>query len=163
LLCRCQLLRGRPYPTYWRFWTTQAFCGTTPMARNRALVVAGQLNARFRLISNTVIICLKQSLPALLLLSLAEGQTAQVPGTGLTITAESVRDSTSQGCLGGPIGCPDNVQLQITRGNLRQQVTLSAAHTEIQRNQEVNRTKVFDHNITLITLKNKRVVLDVAN
>ena len=91
------------------------------------------------------------------------GFAAQVTGTGLTITVESVRDSTSQGCLGGPIGCPDNVQFQITRGNVRQQVTLSAAHTEVQRNQEVNRTKVFDYDITLVTLKNKQVVLDVAN
>jgi hypothetical protein len=125
--------------------------------------VVGQLNAKFRLISNTVITCLKQSLPALLLVSLAEGQTAQVPGTDLTITVESVTDSTSQGCLGGPIGCLDKVQLQITRGNLRQKVTLSAAHTQVQRNQDVDRTKVFDKNITLVTLKNKQVILDVTD
>jgi hypothetical protein len=113
--------------------------------------------------SNAVIQYLKRSLPVLLLLLLEEGQTAQVPGTDLTITVRSVRDSTSQGCLGGPIGCPDNVQLEITRSNLNQQVTLSAVHTEIQRDQGVNRTEVFGHEITLVTLKNKQVVLDIAN
>ena len=160
LLCRYQLLRGRPYPALLDaggFLRHYAY-GEKPRPR-----VAGQLNVGFRLIFNTVIICLKQSLPVLLLVLLAEGQTAQVTGTGLTITVESVRDSTSQGCLGGPIGCPDNVQLQITRGNVRQQVTLSAAHTEVQRNQEVNRTKVFDYNITLVTLNNKQVIIDVTN
>ena len=91
------------------------------------------------------------------------GFAAQVTGTGLTITVESVRDFTSQGFLAGPIGCPDNVQLQITRSNVRQQVTLFAAHTEVQRNQEVNRTKVFDYNITLVTLNNKQVIIDVTN
>src|SRR5260370_33409844 len=105
--------------------------------------------------SNVVIQYLKRSLPVLLLLLLAERQTAQVPGTDLTITVRSLRDSTPQGCLGGPIGCPDNVQLEITRSNLSQQVTLFAAHTEIQRDQGVNRTEVFGHEITLVTLENK--------
>ena len=163
MLCRCQLLRGRPYLTLLAFLDNAGYLRHYAYGKKPRPRAAGELNARFRLISNTVIICLKQSLPALVLISLAEGQTAQVPGTGLTITVESVRDSTSQGCLGGPIGCPDNVQLQITRGDVRQQVTLSAAHTEVQRNQEVNRTKVFDYNITLVTLKNTQVVLDVAN
>ena len=42
-----------------------------------------------------------------LFLSLREGQTAIVAGTGLTITARKVTDRSSVGCLGGPIGCPD--------------------------------------------------------
>ena len=163
LLCRRQRLCGRPHAISLPFLDNAGVLRHYTYGEKTHPRVVGQLNAKFRLISNTVIICLKQSLPALVLISLAEGQTAQVPGTGLTITVESVRDSTSQGCLGGPIGCPDNVQLQITRGDVRQQVTLSAAHTEVQRNQEVNRTKVFDYNITLVTLKNTQVVLDVAN
>jgi hypothetical protein len=156
------LLRGRLYSDLLPFLDNAGLLRHYTYGK-KSPRVAGQLNATFRLISSTVIICLKQSLPALLLISLAEAQTAQVPGTGLTITVESVRDSTSQGCLGGPIGCPDNVQLQITRGNLRQQVTLSAAHTEGQRDQGVNRTKVFGHEITLVTLQNKQVVLDVVH
>jgi hypothetical protein len=113
--------------------------------------------------SKTVVGCLKRSLPVLLLVLLGEGQTVQVTGTDLTITVRSVRDFTSEGCLRGPIGCPDNVQLEITRSILSQQVTLSAAHTEIQRDQGVNRTEIFGHEITLVTLKNKQVVLDIAN
>ena len=115
--------------------------------------VVGELNARFQQISNGVINCLNQSLLVLFLALLAEGHTVQVAGTDLTIAVGSVRDFTSQGCLGGPIGCLDTVQLEITRGNLSQQITLSAARTEIQRDQGVNRTKVFDHEITSVTLK----------
>jgi len=61
------------------------------------------------------------------------------------------------------MGCLDTVQLEVTRGNVSQHLTLSAVHTEIQRDQGVNRTKVFDHEITLVTLKNKQVVLNIDN
>jgi hypothetical protein len=125
--------------------------------------VAGELNVRFRQISNRVINCLNQSLPVLLLALLAEGQTVQVAGTDLTIAVGSVGDFTSKGCLGGLMGCLDTVQLEVTRGNVSQHLTLSAVHTEIQRDQGVNRTKVFDHEITLVTLKNKQVVLNIDN
>jgi hypothetical protein len=94
---------------------------------------------------------------------LVEGQTVQVPGTDLTISATSVRDFTSEGCLRGPIGCLDTVQLKITRNNLNRQITLSAAQTEIQRSQEINRTNLFGYEITLINVKDKRVVLDIAH
>jgi hypothetical protein len=117
----------------------------------------------FRTCPKTVISCLQQSFPVLLLMLLVEGQTAQLPGTDLTIIVRSVKDLTSQGCLGGPIGCRDTVQLEITRGNQSQQVTLSAAHAEIQRDQRVNRTDVFGHEIALVALKNEQVVLDIAN
>jgi len=125
--------------------------------------VAGELNVRFRQISNRVINCLNQSLPVLLLALLAEGQTVQVAGTDLTIAVGSVGDFTSKGCLGGLMGCLDTVQLEVTRGNVSQHLTLSAVHTEIQKDQGVNRTKVFDHEITLVTLKNKQVVLNIDN
>jgi hypothetical protein len=110
-----------------------------------------------------VLSCPKRLLPALLLVLLAEGQTVQVPGTDLTITATSVRDFTSEGCLGGPIGCLDTVQLKIIRDNLDQQITLSPLTTQVQRSRDTNRTKVFDHEITLVHLKNKQVVLDITN
>ena len=100
--------------------------------------------------AEAVLSCPKRLLPALLLVLLAEGQTVQVPGTDLTITATSVRDFTSEGCLGGPIGCLDTVQLKITRDNLDQRITLSPVKTEIQRSRETNRSKVFDHEITLL-------------
>jgi hypothetical protein len=161
---RRRLHRGRTYRTtmalsgssvcLWR----HHICVAEPWTR-----VAGELNARFQQIFNGVINCLNQSLPVLLLALLAEGQTVQVAGTDLTIAVGSIRDFTSQGCLGGPIGCLDTVQLEVTRGNLSQHITLSAAHTEIQRDQGVNRTKVFDHEITLVTLKNKHVVLNIGN
>jgi hypothetical protein len=113
--------------------------------------------------SITVVGYLKRSLPVLLLMLLAEGQTIQVTGTDLTITVRSVKDLTSQGCLGGPIGCADTVQFEITRGNQSQQITLSAAHTETQKQQGVNRTTVFGHEINLVAVKDKQVILDITN
>ncbi len=113
--------------------------------------------------SETVVSCLKQLFPVLLLMLLAEGQTVPVAGTDLTITVGSVRDLTSRGCLGGPIGCADTVQLEISRGNQSQQITLSAAHTETQREQGINRTAVFGHEVNLVAVKNNQVVLDIAN
>jgi hypothetical protein len=98
--------------------------------------------------AGTFIRCLKRSFPILFLMLLAEGQTVHVPGTDLTITVRSVKDFTSEGCLRGPIGCLDNVKLEITHGNLSQQIILPAAHTEVQRDQGVNQTKVFDRKIT---------------
>jgi hypothetical protein len=109
-----------------------------------------------------VVKCFK-SVPVILLVLLTEGQTAHVTGTDLTITVRSVEDFTSEGCLRGPIGCVDSVQLEITHVNLSEQIILSAAQTEMQRDQGINRTKIFDHQITLVTLKNKQVVLDIDN
>lgn len=160
---RRQLRRGQTYRTTLALWGSSVclwrhhICVAESSTR-----VAGELNPGFRQISNGVIKCLNQSLPVLLLVLLAEGQTVQVAGTDLTIAVGSVGDFTSQGCLGGPIGCLDTVQLEVTRGNLSQHITLSAAHTEIQRDQGVNRTKVFDHEITLVTVKNKQVVLNMT-
>ena len=163
-LARRQLRRGQTYRT------TIALSGSTVcLCRHNMCVgepwtrVAGELNVRFRQISNRVINCLNQSLPVLLLALLAEGQTVQVAGTDLTIAVGSVGDFTSKGCLGGLMGCLDTVQLEVTRGNVSQHLTLSAVHTEIQRDQGVNRTKVFDHEITLVTLKNNQVVLNIDN
>ena len=41
-----------------------------------------------------------------LVVTLTQGQTVDVPGTDLTIAVGQVTDFTSQGCLGGPLGCP---------------------------------------------------------
>ena len=74
-----------------------------------------------------------------------------------------VNDFTSEGCLRGPIGCFDNVQLEITRSNLSQQIALAAPHTELQSAKRIDRVNVFGHEITLVSLKNKQVVLNVNN
>jgi len=64
--------------------------------------------------------------------------------------------------LGGPIGCRDHVQLEVTQANISQQIILYAAQTEIQREQRVNRTNVSGYEITLITLQKKQVVLNIT-
>src|SRR5262250_2515077 len=81
----------------------------------------------------------------LLLVLLAEGQTMQIGGTDLTITAKAIRDLTAEGCLGGPIGCRDYVEAEVTRGKVSQQITLYTPQTEVQREQNVHRAKVFGY------------------
>ena len=121
----------------------------------------GRLYPRLQQMFKTGISCLKRWFPVLLLVVLTEGQTVQVTGTDLTITVRSVKDFTSEGCLRGPIGCFDNVQLEITRGNLNQQIVLAAPHTELQSAKRVDRANVFGHEITLVSFKNNQVVLYV--
>jgi len=107
--------------------------------------------------------CLKQLFQVLLLVLLTEGQTVQVTGTDLTITVRSVRDVTVEGCLGGPVGCQDQVHLEVKQGNVIQQIILYAAQTEIQKEQRVNQSNTFSHEITLVTLQKKQVVLNITN
>jgi len=85
----------------------------------------------------------------------------QIGGTDLTITAKAIRDLTAEGCLGGPIGCRDYVEAEVTRGKVSQQITLYTPQTEVQREQNVHRAKVFGYEITLIALQKKQVVLNI--
>ena len=96
-------------------------------------------------------------------LNLKEGETAAVPGTDLTIEARKVSDFTSQGCLGGPIGCPDQVQLEITRGKESKTIVLYVAHSQSQREQGVNEADIFGYKVLLTTLKGKQITLIIKS
>jgi len=72
-----------------------------------------------------------------------------------------VKDFTSQGCLGGPVGCPDHVELEVMRGEESQQIRLYVAHTEAQRTQEIQQANVFGHHITLTALHGQQVTLRI--
>jgi len=94
-------------------------------------------------------------------LSLNEGQIATVSGTDLTIEVKKVVDFTSTGCLGGPVGCPDHVQLQVTLGKESKEIVLHIAHTGVQREQRINRADIFGYRIDLIALKDKQGILSI--
>jgi hypothetical protein len=93
--------------------------------------------------------------------TLTEGQTVDVPGTDLTIAVRRVKDFTSQGCLGGPVGCPDHVELEVTRGGESQQICLHVAHTEAQRTQGIQQVNVFGYHIALTALHGRSVTLSI--
>ncbi len=93
--------------------------------------------------------------------TLREGQVAPVAGTDLTIRVEQVTDLTSQGCLGGPVGCKDQVRLEISRGTERKTVVLYVAHTQLQRQEGVNQAQVLGYTITLAALRGKDVTLNI--
>ncbi len=74
---------------------------------------------------------------------------------------ESPKSLTSQGCLGGPVGCKDHALLEVTRGTERATVVLYVAHTQSQREQRVNQAHALGYTITLADLRGKRVTLDI--
>jgi hypothetical protein len=94
-------------------------------------------------------------------LTLKEGQIAKVPEMDLTIEVREVRDFTSQGCLGGPVGCPDHVQLELVHGSERQQVILYVAHAQFQREQGVHHARIFGFVIALTALRGQQITLSI--
>ncbi len=94
-------------------------------------------------------------------LKLREGQIARVPGTDLNIEVKKVRDFTSEGCLGGPVGCPDQVELEVTEGKESRQFILYVAQTPFQREQGVNQTNVFGYQITVSGVHGKQIALNI--
>jgi len=96
-----------------------------------------------------------------LAVTLTEEQKVDVRGTDLTIAVRRVRDFTSQGCLGGPVGCPDHVELEVMRGGESQQISLYVAHTEAQRIQGIQQASVFGYHIALTALHGRQVTLSI--
>ena len=96
-----------------------------------------------------------------LAVTLTEGQTVDVSGTDLTIVLRQVRDFTLQGCLGGPVGCPDHVELEVMRGRESQLIRLYVSHTEAQRTQGLQQASVFGYHIALTALHGRQVTLSL--
>jgi hypothetical protein len=96
-----------------------------------------------------------------LAVTLTEEQKVDVHSTDLTIVVRRVTDFTSQGCLGGPVGCPDHVELDVMRGEESQQIVLYLAHTEAQRTQGIHQASVFGYHIALTALHGRQVTLSI--
>lgn len=94
-------------------------------------------------------------------LSLKEEQITKVSGTDLSIEVKGVVDFTSKGCLGGPVGCPDHVQLVVNQAQESKEITLYFAHTVVQREQGINQASIFGYRIALIALRDKQVTLSI--
>jgi hypothetical protein len=91
--------------------------------------------------------------------TLSQGQSTEIPGIDLKVEAIQVRDLTSQGCMGGPIGCPDSVELNVARATQSEQVALQVAHTEAQKAQRINQANAFGYRITLKDLQHGLAIL----
>jgi len=94
-------------------------------------------------------------------LKLTEGQTASVSGMDLVIDVRKVRDLTSEGCVGGPVGCPDHASLEVSRGDKKREITLYVPKTESQRKQRVDQAEVLGFRIVLKALQRKQIVLEI--
>jgi len=91
----------------------------------------------------------------------AEGQRVDVPGTELTVAVKAVKDFTSEGCLGGPVGCRDHAEMEVTRGGDSQAVVLYVPRTDAERTRGVAEARVFGYRLILTALHGKRITLSV--
>jgi hypothetical protein len=93
------------------------------------------------------------------IMRLKEGESAFVPGTQTKIVIQSVIDSTSSGCLGGPIGCRDRVTIEIHSGNKSEEVVLQLAKTDAQKERKIDQTSKHGKTIHLAKVNKKEVEL----
>jgi hypothetical protein len=93
--------------------------------------------------------------------TLSQGKSFEVAGIGLKVEATKVRDLTSEGCLGGPKGCPDSVDLNIAHGTESRQLTLQVAHTLAQKAQGIHQARAFGYRVTLKALRHGLATLRI--
>ena len=93
---------------------------------------------------------------------LGEGQRTAVEGTDLIVAVAQVRNLTAQGCLGGPVGCPDSAELIVSRGQESRRVTLYVPRTAAETEKRVDQARLFGHVIRLIALEGTRTRLEVG-
>jgi len=94
-------------------------------------------------------------------LDLEKGRRAVVSGTDLAIDVAAVQNLTAQGCLGGPIGCRDSVEIVVARGQESQRVALHLPRTPDEIAHGVNRVRLFGYVITLVGIEASRARFEV--
>jgi hypothetical protein len=90
-------------------------------------------------------------------LRLNEGENGFVSGSEIKIFVKSVIDRTSSGCMGGPIGCRDQVTIEIQSGENTSVVVLEPAKTPDQKARKIDQTSIHGRTIRLIRLSKKEV------
>jgi hypothetical protein len=71
------------------------------------------------------------------------GDSLSVPGTSIHIRVLRILDFSSQGCEGGPRGCPDRVELDVFQGADHSAITLLEPHTAQQQQTGLDRKTAF--------------------
>ncbi len=89
-------------------------------------------------------------------------QLVEVPRTSVVARVVHVWDFSSQGCEGGPQGCPDRVELAVTNGKSRVMITLFQAHTAYQKAKRIDRKTVFGVEFILVKLNVSTATLRVV-
>ncbi len=96
-------------------------------------------------------------------MTVKSAQTFAVPGTSVTARVAQVVDFTSQGCEGGPQGCPDRVVLTVTNGKASTTITLYVPHTASQRSAAVDRKTVYGVQFILTSVHLSTASLQTVN
>jgi hypothetical protein len=77
----------------------------------------------------------------------------------LGVTVTSIDARTSSGCLGGPRGCTDAVDVRVTLESQEEVVRLRAPRTASEREARVDQARVFERVLALKELRPDRVPL----
>jgi hypothetical protein len=94
-------------------------------------------------------------------IDLVEGQNTKVLGTDIFIKALKVDDLTGRGCLGGPLGCADRAELEVSRRLVRQNVILLSPKTAGVRSGGKDKAQAFGYTISLLRIDNKEITVRV--
>lgn len=94
-------------------------------------------------------------------LDLFEGQNSKVLGTDIFIKAVKVDDLTGRGCLGGPLGCADKVDLEVSRHLVRKNITLYSPKSSGVHEAGKDKAVAFEYTISLLSIKDKKVTVRV--
>lgn len=94
-------------------------------------------------------------------IDLIEGQNTKVLGTDIFIQAVKVDDLTGRGCLGGPLGCADRVELEVSRRLVRENIILLSPKTAGVRSAGNDKAIAFGYTISLLRIDNKKITVRV--
>lgn len=94
-------------------------------------------------------------------IDLVEGQNSKVLGTDIFIKAIKVDDLTGRGCLGGPLGCADRAELEVSRHLVRKNITLLSPQTAGVKKAGKDKALAFGYTISLLTIKDKKITVRV--
>lgn len=94
-------------------------------------------------------------------IDLVEGQNTRVAGTDIFIKALKVDDLTGRGCLGGPLGCADRAELEVSRHFVRQNITLLSPTTAGVKKAEKDKALAFGYTISLLSIHDKNITIRV--
>ena len=94
-------------------------------------------------------------------IDLVEGQSSKVLGTDMFIKALNVDDLTGRGCLGGPLGCADRVEVEVSRYFIRQTFNLLSPKQGGVSQAGKDKATAFGYTFSLIRINDKSVTIRV--
>ncbi|HSE43313.1 MAG TPA: hypothetical protein VLH08_21315 [Acidobacteriota bacterium] len=87
-------------------------------------------------------------------IEIKEGQTIKLDDLDLQVSLKQIKNLESRGCQGGPIGCPVQAVLDVTREKENREIRLS-----YQKGKKPAGIKAFDYEFSLIRVQENKISL----